>query len=85
VLHFYAAHVAAVLLAFVAYGGAAWAFVFHPVPSMGGPRTLFPADFGHPLWVAYVVWATVVVALYPACRWFAAFKARHRTWWVGYL
>ena len=85
VLHFYLAHAAAVLLAFVTYGAAAWSFVFHPLPSMGGPRALFPADFGYPLWAAYVVWAVVVLVSYPACQWFATFKARHRTWWIGYL
>jgi uncharacterized membrane protein len=85
VLHFYAAHVAAVLLALVTYGATAWSFVFNPVPSMGGPQALFPDDFGYPLSVAYLVWIAVVVARYPACRWFAAFKTRHRAWWIGYV
>jgi uncharacterized membrane protein len=85
VLHFFAAHAAAVLLALLSYGSDALAFVFHPVPSMGGPRALFPAPFGYDLWVAYLVWLVIVVALYPACRWFARLKATRREWWLSYL
>ena len=85
VLHFFAAHLAAVLLAFTRYGGDAWRFAFHPVPSMGGPGELFPPAFGYDLPVAYLVWAAIVLALYPLCRWFAGVKARRRDWWLGYL
>jgi hypothetical protein len=33
----------------------------------------------------YVVWAVVVLALYPLCRWFAALKQRRSEWWWSYL
>jgi uncharacterized membrane protein len=85
VLHFYAAHAIAVLLALLKYGGGALAFVFHPLPSMGGPRELFPTQFGYDLWVVYLVWTLLVLALYPACRWFAEIKARRHDWWLSYL
>jgi len=85
VLHFYVAHLAAVLLAFGRYGASARTFVFHRLPSMGGPATLFPPRFGEDLWVVYVVWGGIVLALYPACRWFGNLKARRREWWFGYL
>ncbi len=85
VLHFYLAHAAAVLLALLRYGSAALTFVFHPLPSMGGPRELFPAQFGYDLWVAYVVWAVVVLALFPVCRWFGGVKATRHEWWLRYL
>ncbi|HET7239556.1 MAG TPA: heparan-alpha-glucosaminide N-acetyltransferase domain-containing protein [Gemmatimonadales bacterium] len=85
ILHFYAAHLSAVALALATYGWKAWAFAFHPVPSMGGPSTVFPAAFGWDLWVAYLVWGVIVVGLYPVCRWFAGVKARRREWWLGYL
>ncbi len=32
-----------------------------------------------------MVWAGVVLALYPACRWFATVKARRRDPWLSYL
>ena len=85
VTHFYLAHIASVVLALAKYGSAAWGFVFHPVPSMGGPVKLFPPDFGFDLWVAYTVWAAIVIGLYPACRWFAGVKARRKDWWLSYL
>ncbi len=85
VLHFYAAHVAALLLAVLRYGVSAFHFVFNPVPSMGGAKELYPSQFGYPLWVAYAVWAAVVLSLYPLCRWFAGVKARRRDWWLSYL
>ena len=85
VIHFYAAHVAAVLLALFKYGGSAVRFVFNPVPSMGGPQQLYPSPFGYDLCVAYAVWAAVVLSLYPLCRWFAGVKARRRDWWLSYL
>jgi uncharacterized membrane protein len=84
VLHFYAAHLVAVILALVRYGADAFRFVWHPVPSMGD-RELYPPDFGYDLWVAYAVWAAVVLGLYPVCRWFAALRARRRDWWLSYL
>jgi uncharacterized membrane protein len=45
----------------------------------------FPADYGFSLPVVYAVWIAVVLALYPACAWFAGVKARNRgKAWVSY-
>jgi uncharacterized membrane protein len=85
VIHFYAAHATAVVLAWLRYGRASLTFAFHPVPSMGGPRELFPAGFGYDLWVVYVVWTLIGLGLYPACRWFARIKGTRRDWWLSYL
>jgi uncharacterized membrane protein len=85
VLHFFLAHLAVLALSLLEYGRAAWGFGLNPVPSMGGPKELFPPAFGWSLGVVYLVWAVVVVALYPVCRWFAGVKARRRDWWLGYL
>jgi uncharacterized membrane protein len=85
VTHFYAAHAAAVFLATLRYGGGALDFAFHPVPSMGGPPELFPSHFGYDLWEVYLVWMLLVLALYPACRWFAEIKTKRRSWWLSYL
>jgi len=32
-----------------------------------------------------MVWALVVAALYPLCRWVAGVKARRRNWWLSYV
>ena len=85
VLHFWLLHAVASALAWARYGSESFAYFFSPLPSMGGSREVFPADFGYPLWVTYVAWISVVLALYPLCRWFAALKARRRDWWLGYL
>lgn len=41
---------------------------------------------GYPLWVVYSVWLTVIIALYPLCRWFDRYKTSHKEkWWLSYL
>jgi uncharacterized membrane protein len=85
VVHFWILHVLASLLAWLRYGSASLAFLFSPLPSMGGDRSLFPDGFGYPLWVTYAVWVAVVALLYPLCRGFAGLKARRRDWWLSYL
>ena len=85
VLHFFALHVVCAVMARLRYGADAMAFMFSPVPSMGGSRELFPPDFGYSLGVTYLVWIGVVVALYPCCVWFARVKTRRREWWLSYL
>jgi uncharacterized membrane protein len=44
-----------------------------------------PEGWGYGLPVVYLVWVGVVLALYPACRWFAGVKARRREVWLSYL
>ncbi len=85
IVHFIAAHAAIVVLALATYGTAAFGFIFQPVPSMGGPAKSFPPNFGYDLWVAYVAWIAVVIALYPLCAWFARVKERNAEWWLSYL
>jgi uncharacterized membrane protein len=41
--------------------------------------------WGYDLPGVYAWWLLVVVALYPACRWFAGVKARRSDWWLSYL
>lgn len=85
VVHFWLLHAVALALAFWRYGAATWTFAWHPFPSMGGAREMFPADLGYPLWGVYLAWLLLVTALYPACRWLSAVKTRRRDWWLSYL
>ena len=85
VVHFWAIHLVVAGMSWLRYGRASLTFLFHPLPSMGGPPALFPSGFGYPLWVAYLVWIGVVVAMYPLCRWYAAVKRTRRAWWLSYL
>lgn len=81
--HLFVAHALMIPFAFLRYGSAA--FLFHPLPSMGGSPDLYPPGFGYDLWVVYVVWGIVVALLYPLCLWFARLKERRRDWWLSYL
>lgn len=82
--HFFVAHAVASCLVWWRYGDAALAFRSGPFPSMGGAAADFPTDFGWPLWMAYAVWAVVVLLMYPACRWFARLKRERNWWWLAY-
>jgi uncharacterized membrane protein len=84
-LHFFVAHALASLFAWFRYGSASFAYLFAPLPSAGGPRELFPPDFGYSLWVVYAVWIGIVVGIYPLCRWFDRLKTTSRAWWLSYL
>lgn len=82
-LHLAVFHLVTIVMNGIRYGFSK--LVLMPPPSMGGPRDQFPANFGYPLWVVYVVWIAVLFALYPICRWFANLKQRRRDWWLSYL
>ena len=85
VAHFGLIHVVASGLAYLRYGRASIAWLFMPLPSMGGPAALFPAGFGYSLWATYMVWIAIVLMMYPLCRWFAGVKMQRTAWWLGYL
>jgi uncharacterized membrane protein len=45
----------------------------------------YPKGYGVGLPGVYVVWALVVVMLYPFCRWISEVKARRKDWWLSYV
>jgi uncharacterized membrane protein len=76
VAHFYLIHVLAILLG-IAQGFAAEQFFTR--------FRYFPKGFGVDLPGVYLIWITVVVIVYPFCRWVAAVKARRKDWWLSYV
>jgi len=83
VIHFGMAHAVMIAMNFFRYG---WtSFLLLPPPSMGTARSLFPANFGYPLWVVYAVWIAVLAIVYPLCLWFSRLKQRRRDWWLSYM
>ena len=80
VLHIYVVHGASLVAAMLAGYPAA----YHVNFLMDSFR-LYQAGFGFNLAVVYLVWLAILVALYPASRWFAAVKRRRRDWWLSYL
>jgi uncharacterized membrane protein len=83
VVHLFVAHAATIPLALAKYGEAS--FLRNVLPSLGGDPKLYPPGYGYDLWIVYVVWAVVVVLLYPVCLWFARIKERRRYPWLSYL
>ena len=80
VLHIYVVHGASLVVAMLAGYPASSHANF-----LADPFRLYQAGFGFNLLVVYVVWLAILVALYPASRWFAEVKRRRREWWLSYL
>jgi hypothetical protein len=59
------------------YGQVHWMFE--------SPLVRQPPGWGYSLPVIYLVWACVVLTLYPLCRWFAGLKQRRGDLWLSYF
>jgi uncharacterized membrane protein len=81
-LHMAIIHLLAVVASFARYGAIHWMF---ESPTLGQFPVTQPPGWPAPLPAVYLVWATVVVLLYPLCRWYAALKARSNNPWLSYL
>jgi hypothetical protein len=44
-----------------------------------------PEGYGIGLTAVYLVWALVILMLYPVCKWFAELKNQRKDWWLSYL
>jgi uncharacterized membrane protein len=77
-LHVPLIHAIAVVLSLAKYGRVVSWLVDNPPAEP-------PSDYGYGLGVVYLVTTLVIVALYPACRWFADVKARRRDAWLSYI
>jgi uncharacterized membrane protein len=82
VLHFTLIHAIAVVVCLARYGTAHWMF---ESPDLANYPFTPPPGWGFMLPVVYLVWAAVVMASYPLCRWFAGLKATRRSAWLSYL
>jgi hypothetical protein len=60
-------------------------FLRHPLPSLGGSRTDYPAGFGWELPVVYMIWLLVVALMYAPALLFARLKERRRSRWLSYF
>jgi uncharacterized membrane protein len=77
-VHWATAHALAVVVARINHQPSAWLFQVPPFD--------MPPEYGYGLPMVYLMWAVVVVGLYPACRWFADLKKRRRDLvWLSYL
>lgn len=81
-LHFTTIHLLAVIVCYALYGQAHWMF---ESPTLGDYPFTRPPGWGFSLPVVYLVWVSVVAALYPLCKWFADVKRRSNAAWVSYI
>jgi len=56
-----------------------------PMKSDGSPLVWQALGFGYPLWLVYIYWGFVVLALYLPCKWYGTYKKMHRQWWLSYV
>jgi uncharacterized membrane protein len=82
VLHLTLIHLLAVAVCYARYGTAHWMF---ESPRLDQYPITPPPGWGYSLPIVYIVWAIVVVVLYPVCRWYARVKGRRGVWWLSYL
>lgn len=82
VLHFFLIHLLAVAASYLRYGEVSEVF---RSPDLGHFPFSAPPGWNLGLPFVYLVWAVVVIALYPLCRWYADLRRRHHAWWLSYL
>jgi len=82
-LHLPLIHGLAILLGWARFGRLD--FLLDTPPSLGESSGGFPPDYGYNLAIVYVLWLAIIIALYPACHWFAVLKQRNRSATLSYL
>ncbi len=83
ILHIPLMHVLAIAVCYARYGQVHWMFESPDITRF--PITT-PPGWDYSLPVVYLMWATVVLLMYPLCRWYAALKQRRSDlWWLSYL
>ena len=81
-LHLPLIHLLAVAACYAMNGAVHWML---ESPNLGAYPFTPPPVWGLSLPAIYLLWAGVVLALYPVCAWFAALKQRRRDGWLSYL
>ena len=72
-----------VVLGGIFYGRSLPFFNF-PSAALGLP-SLYPERYGNNLAVVYLIWISIVTALYFPCRWYMNYKNRSHAAWLSYL
>jgi uncharacterized membrane protein len=81
-LHIPSIHLLAVAVCYARYGQVHWMF---ESPTLRQFPITLPPGWGYSLPIVYLVWAVVVLTLYPLCRWFADLKGRRSDAWLSYF
>jgi uncharacterized membrane protein len=81
ILHFYVIHVVSLTFYLQKTGKSLSSLDFHFDRSFGG----ITPDGGYSLGITYLFWISIVLALYPVCKWYYHYKSTHNNWWLSYL
>lgn len=79
-IHWYLIHPLLIIILFIQ--GFSWPEMDFASGNFGRPKGV---ESGLNLWTVYLVWITVVCALYFACRAYGKHKASHKNWWLKYI
>ena len=79
-VHFFLIHFIMVVLMFLQ--GFHWSQMDFASGTFGRPKGV---KSGLSLFVIYLIWVGVVIALYKPCKWFGKYKAEHKQRWVKYI
>ena len=81
-LHVPLIHLLAIAVCYARYGQVPWMF---ESPTLAQFPITEPPGWGYSLPIVYLMWAIVVLTLYPLCRWFAGLKQRRSDAWLSYF
>jgi uncharacterized membrane protein len=81
-MHLLLIHLIAVMVCYARYRQVHWMF---ESPSLGQYPITPPPGWGFGLPMIYLIWAFVVIALYPLCAWYGRLKQRSGSVWLSYL
>lgn len=82
VVHLALIHLLAVVASYARYRDVHWMF---ESPTLDRFPITQPPGWPAGLPVIYLIWAGVVLALYPLCRWYATLRERRTDAWLSYL
>lgn len=81
-LHIPLIHLLAVVLCYAKYREVRWMF---ESPTLAQFPITSPPAWGYSLPIIYLIWAIVVLTLYPLCGWFAGVRQRRSDNWLSYF
>jgi uncharacterized membrane protein len=79
VVHLYLIHIIVVIFFFASH------YTEKDIIPKLSPFMFRPDNFGFGLGVVYLIWISVILILFPLCKWYDSYKSSHRQWWLSYL
>lgn len=78
IIHLYVIRVLALL--FAEFSGFGWKLMVQTKVE------IVLGDFGYNLSIVYLIWISIILMLYPVCKWYDSYKQSNKDkWWLSYL